>query len=89
METSISAPWPLSSASSEKCSKLSKNVRRLQKENSYLRKRKRAKRTNEKCEHFFPTSSSNKYLWHGFETIINVISFTFLILYSGRLFISV
>ena len=37
-ETHISAPWPPSFASSEKCSKLSKSVRRLQKENSYLRK---------------------------------------------------
>ena len=42
METPISAPaWPPSSASSEKCSKISKRVRRFQKENSYLRKRKR------------------------------------------------
>ena len=41
METPISAPWPPSSASSEKCSKISKSVRRFQKENSYLRKRNR------------------------------------------------
>lgn len=41
METPISAPWPPSSASSEKCLKLSKSVRRLQKENSYLKKRNR------------------------------------------------
>ena len=48
METPISAPWPPSSASSEKSSKLLKSVRRLEKENSYLRKRNRELKTQEK-----------------------------------------
>ena len=72
METPISAPWPPSSGSSEKCSKISKSVRRLQKESSYSRKRNR-----ELKERVKNVSTFSDLMQHEFETIINVISFDF------------